>query len=79
MGHLTEELTNRWSKLSLSEEEATGFMVHEEVLNGIVQRGQNCVVGKFVAKRTLGKKYSEINSDGWLAAIEEPIHSEFGG
>jgi hypothetical protein len=36
MGHLTEELTSRWGKLSLFEEETTGFMVQEEVLNVIV-------------------------------------------
>jgi hypothetical protein len=76
MGHLTEELTSRWSKLSLSEEEATGFIVHEEVLNEIVQRGQNCVVGKFFANRTLGKSTLRlILMGGWQPSGNLSIQS----
>lgn len=52
---MAEDLTTLWGNFSLSEEESVGVEVPVLALEGLVNRGQSCLVGKLVADHVVSK------------------------
>lgn len=53
---MAEDLTKLWGNFSLSEEESVSVEVADQDLEGLVQRGQSCLVGKLIAERVVSKE-----------------------
>lgn len=53
---MEEDLARRWGKFSLTEEEDVDVMIRKETMAGVAIRGQNCIVGKQLAERFVGKE-----------------------
>ena len=63
---MAEDLSNLWGKFSLSEEECRGAKVQEKVVEGGAVKGKNCLVGKMIVNRLLGKNTTRaMLTCGW--------------
>jgi hypothetical protein len=57
---MVEELTARWGKLTLMEEEDTKLGIMEQGMVPLVERGHACVIGKLLADQTVGKDVVKV-------------------
>jgi hypothetical protein len=56
MGDITEDVARMWEKFNLMEEESVGIKTQEGDFEPLAARGSNCVVGKLLADRVVGKE-----------------------
>lgn len=50
------DITKLWENFNLTEEESTTVAVREENLEDFAKKGQDCLVGKLIADRVVGKE-----------------------
>lgn len=55
--YMEEDLTDRWGKFSLLEEENVGGSINNHELVYLVTRGHACLVGKLLADHVVPKKF----------------------
>jgi hypothetical protein len=53
---MAEELTKRWGRFSLSEEERVGVEAIDSVVEALESRGRSWLVGKLIADKIIGKE-----------------------
>ncbi|XP_059429203.1 uncharacterized protein LOC132163020 [Corylus avellana] len=53
---MADDLAAMWGKISLSEDEILGVDFHEEAFEGLVQKGQSCLVGKLLSDHVVSKE-----------------------
>jgi hypothetical protein len=53
---MAEELTKRWGRFSLSEEECAGVEAIDSVVEALESRGRSWLVGKLIADKIIGKE-----------------------
>jgi hypothetical protein len=53
---MAEDLSMFWTNLSLAEEEDGELEIQKIEVEGVIQRGENCVVGKLVSDRIISKE-----------------------
>lgn len=52
---MAEDLSKLWKNFSLSEEESSGVEAFDQGMQGTVDHGKNCLVGKLISDRVIGK------------------------
>lgn len=53
---MAKDITKLWENFNLMEEESTSVAVREEKLEDFSTKGQDCLVGKLIADRVVGKE-----------------------
>jgi hypothetical protein len=54
---MKEELSEKWEKFSLLEDEDTRVCLESSQLTPLVNRGKDCLIGKLVANRIIPKDF----------------------